>query len=133
GLLADLGVSSHQFDIPERGFSIRFDAALDMRMNVNANTTARHIINKYDEHRLHQLFSNYGEIINARKLARTIVEKRADKPINTVEDLKQAVKMLVPPAKENQYLAQLFQALRIEVNEELEALKEMLLQCEEVI
>src|SRR5205823_6153679 len=97
------------------------------------NLTARHIINKYDEHRLHQLFSNYGEITNSKKLARTIVEKRGEKPINTVEELKQTVKTLVPPAKENQYLAQLFQALRIEVNEELDALKEMLLQCGEVI
>ena len=133
GLLADLGVSSHQFDVPDRGFSTRFNAELDMRMNTSAPLTAKDVINKYSEEHLRHIFSEYGEVANARKLASVIVSKRGEKPITTVDELKAIMAACVIKAKENQYLAQVFQALRIEVNSELDVLKEMLLQCGEVI
>ncbi|TZF81315.1 16S rRNA (cytosine(1402)-N(4))-methyltransferase RsmH [Pedobacter sp. BS3] len=133
GILADLGVSSHQFDQPERGFSIRFDAGLDMRMDQSATLTAAGIVNTYPEKELHRLFGEYGEIQNARSLAKTVVTARLNKPIDTVADLKSAIAGLIPKGKENKYLAQVFQALRIEVNQELAALQEFLQQSVEIL
>jgi 16S rRNA (cytosine1402-N4)-methyltransferase len=133
GILADLGVSSYQFDQPERGFSIRFDAELDMRMNQSADLTAKEVVNNYEEAELHRIFGVYGEIQNAKSLARTIVTARLNKPIVTVADLKNVIAGLIPRGKENKYLAQVFQALRIEVNQELEALKDFLVQSAEVL
>lgn len=133
GILADLGVSSHQFDQPERGFSIRFDADLDMRMDQAGSLTAREVVNNYTEEQLHRIFGIYGEIKNAKSLARTLVTVRLNKTIQTVADLKNAIGSLIPKGKENKYLAQVFQALRIEVNQELEALKEFLEQSVDVL
>ncbi len=133
GILADLGVSSHQFDQPERGFSIRFDADLDMRMDQAGTLTAKDVVNTYTEEQLHRIFGIYGEIKNARTLAHTLITQRLNKPIETVDDLKKAIAKLIPKGKENKYLAQVFQALRIEVNQELEALKEFLEQTVEVL
>ena len=133
GILADLGVSSHQFDQPERGFSIRFDADLDMRMDQGGSLTARDVVNSYTEEQLHRIFGIYGEIKNAKTLARTLVTVRLNKNIQTVADLKNAIGPLIPKGKENKYLAQVFQALRIEVNQELEALKEFLEQSVDVL
>ena len=123
GILADLGVSSYQFDQAERGFSIRFDAELDMRMNQSSGVSAKEVINTYTEAELHRIFGIYGEIQNAKSLANTVVTSRLNAPINTVADLKNAISARIPKGKENKYLAQVFQALRIEVNQELEALK----------
>ena len=133
GILADLGVSSHQFDQPERGFSIRFEADLDMRMDQAGSLTAKQIVNNYSEEQLHRIFGIYGEIKNAKTLANTLVTQRLNKPINTVDELKFAILKLIPKGKENKYLAQVFQALRIEVNQELEALKEFLEQSVDVL
>ncbi len=133
GILADLGVSSYQFDEAERGFSIRFDAELDMRMNRSSALTAKEVINTYAEADLHRIFGIYGEIQNARSLANTIATARLSAPINTVADLKNAIAARIPRGKENKYLAQVFQALRIEVNQELEALKDFLIQSAEVL
>jgi 16S rRNA (cytosine1402-N4)-methyltransferase len=133
GILADLGVSSHQFDQPERGFSIRFDADLDMRMDQGTLLTAKQVVNTYSEEQLHRIFGIYGEIKNAKTLAQTLVTQRLNKSIDTVDQLKSAIKKLVPKGKENKYLAQVFQALRIEVNQELEALKEFLEQTVDVL
>ena len=133
GILADLGVSSHQFDQPERGFSIRFDAELDMRMDQSTTLTAKEVINTYSEEDLHKIFGIYGEIKNAKTLAKTICTARLNGAINTVADLKQAIAKQTPKGKENKYLAQVFQALRIEVNQELEALREFLEQSVEVL
>lgn len=133
GILADLGVSSHQFDSAERGFSIRYDADLDMRMDQVADLDAKKIINEYAEEDLHRIFGMYGEIQNARTLAKTIATSRLTKRIETVADLKEVVKRHVPRGKENKYHAQLFQALRIEVNRELEALQEFLEQSVAVL
>ncbi|MBS1527606.1 MAG: 16S rRNA (cytosine(1402)-N(4))-methyltransferase RsmH [Bacteroidetes bacterium] len=133
GILADLGVSSFQFDQAERGFSIRFDAELDMRMNQADKLTAKDVVNTYSEADLHRILGIYGEIQNARSLARTIVTARLNAPINTVADLKNVIALLIPRGKENKYLAQVFQALRIEVNQELEALKDFLIQSAEVL
>ncbi|QKJ28759.1 16S rRNA (cytosine(1402)-N(4))-methyltransferase RsmH [Mucilaginibacter mali] len=133
GILADLGVSSFQFDQAERGFSIRFDAELDMRMNQSAELSAKDIVNTYAEADLHRIFGMYGEIQNSKTLAKTIVTARLNAPINTVADLKSAIQNLIPRGKENKYLAQVFQALRIEVNQELEALKDFLTQSAEVL
>lgn len=129
GLLADLGVSSHQFDEADRGFSIRFNASLDMRMDQRGDITARDILNKYEEHSLIKVFREYGELNNARRLAYLIVQARKLSPIDTVDELKKIASAAAPRAKENTFYAQLFQALRIEVNEELEVLKSMLLQA----
>jgi len=120
GILADLGVSSYQFDQAERGFSIRFDAELDMRMNQSGSLSAKEVVNTYSEADLHRIFGIYGEIQNAKSLAKIIVTARLNAPINTVADLKNAIVNLIPRGKENKYLAQVFQALRIEVNQELE-------------
>jgi len=133
GILADLGVSSHQFDEAGRGFSIRFDADLDMRMDQISDLDAKRVLNNYDEDRLHTIFGMYGEIQNAKSLAKTIVTARLLKPIHTVADLKAVVARSVPRGRENKYFAQLFQALRIEVNKELEALQEFLMQAEAVL
>ena len=133
GILADLGVSSHQFDQADRGFSTRFDAELDMRMDQSATLTAKQVVNTYDEAALHKIFGMYGEIQNAKSLARTIVTARLNAPINTIADLKTAIAGLIPRGKENKYLAQVFQALRIEVNQELEALQDFLMQTADVL
>lgn len=133
GILADLGVSSHQFDQPERGFSIRFDADLDMRMDRAGAFTAKDVVNNYTEEQLHRIFGIYGEIKNAKSLARNLVTFRLNKAIQTVADLKTAIGSLIPKGKENKYLAQVFQALRIEVNQELEALKEFLEQSVDLL
>ena len=133
GILADLGVSSHQFDAADRGFSIRFDADLDMRMDQVSDLDARKLLNTYPEEDLHRIFGMYGEIQNAKSLAKTIVTGRLQKEIQTVSELKQMIKSLVPKGKEHKYHAQVFQALRIEVNKELEALQEFLLQTESVL
>lgn len=133
GILADLGVSSHQFDTSERGFSTRFDGPLDMRMDKEAGKTAREILNTYAEEDLHKLFGIYGEVKNAKTLARTIVLKRASQELSTIGQFKQAIASCMPKGKENKYLAQVFQALRLEVNDEMKALEEMLLQTAEVL
>jgi len=127
GILADLGVSSHQFDEPERGFSIRYNAELDMRMDKRQARTASDVVNHYGEQQLHKLFEQYGEVTNAKTLAKTIVEVRRSSSIKTVDDLKNALRGIVK-GNPNKYFAQVFQALRIEVNEELTALRELLQQ-----
>ncbi|EEI91824.1 S-adenosyl-methyltransferase MraW [Sphingobacterium spiritivorum ATCC 33300] len=128
GILADLGVSSHQFDAADRGFSIRFDADLDMRMDQVSDLDAKKVLNTYAEEDLHRIFGMYGEIMNAKSLAKTVVTARLSAPIETVAGLKEVIRKLVPKGKEHKYHAQVFQALRIEVNKELEALQEFLLQ-----
>jgi 16S rRNA (cytosine1402-N4)-methyltransferase len=132
GLLADLGVSSHQFDEAERGFSIRFDAAMDMRMDRRTERTAFTILNTYEEAKLHKLFEQYGEVTNAKTLARHIVQVRKSQSLRTIEGFKQAIRESVK-GNPNKYFAQVFQALRIEVNDEIGALKELLLQLSSVI
>lgn len=132
GILADLGVSSHQFDAGERGFSTRSNAPLDMRMNVMQSLDAKKVINEYDEEVLADIFYYYGELREARKLARDIVHHRKSKTIETTEDLKKLFSYL-PPHKVNKFYAQLFQAIRIEVNQELEVLKEMLVQSYKIL
>ncbi len=126
GLLADLGVSSHHFDDEERGFSFRFDAPLDMRMNERAGTTAADIVNRYAEEQLADVFYLYGEMKNSRRLAAAIVKARANQSILTIDDLLRVVKPLMPREREKKDLARVFQALRIEVNHEMDALREML-------
>ncbi|HVD97345.1 MAG TPA: 16S rRNA (cytosine(1402)-N(4))-methyltransferase RsmH [Cytophagaceae bacterium] len=133
GLLADLGISSHQIDSAERGFSTRFNAELDMRMDRSAEKSAKDIIATYSEKDLHKIFGMYGEVTNAKTLAATIVKLRANNKINTVEQLKEGIRQLAPRGKENKYYAQVFQALRIEVNDELKALEEMLTQSAELL
>lgn len=133
GILADLGVSSHQFDAADRGFSIRFDADLDMRMDQISDLDAKKVLNSYPEEELHRIFGMYGEIQNAKSLAKAIVTARLTKEIQTVAELKQVIQKLVPKGKEHKYHAQVFQALRIEVNKELEALQEFLSQTEQVL
>ena len=133
GILADLGVSSHQFDEPKRGFTIRAEGVLDMRMDQAATRSARDILNEYDEKDLIHLLSAYGEIRNARTLAREIVNYRLNQPIETNEQLKAIALKLAPKGRDLKYLAQVFQAIRIEVNEELEVLKEFLTQAGEIL
>ncbi|WP_438972445.1 16S rRNA (cytosine(1402)-N(4))-methyltransferase RsmH [Polaribacter sp.] len=128
GVLADLGVSSHQFDEAERGFSIRFDGDLDMRMNQKSKISAKEVINDYSEEKLAEVLFLYGELRNSRKLARTIVHERKNKVIETSFQLKEVLKAFLPNAREHKILAQIFQAIRIEVNEELAVLKEFLMQ-----
>jgi len=127
GIMADLGVSSHQFDEAARGFSTRFDADLDMRMDQRQRITAADILREFSEAQLHKLFEQYGEVTNSKTLARTIVEKRQVAPIRTISELKKAVEVIVK-GNPQKYFAQVFQALRIEVNDELGALKELLQQ-----
>jgi 16S rRNA (cytosine1402-N4)-methyltransferase len=133
GLLADLGVSSHQFDEADRGFSTRFDAKLDMRMDQNAKQTASDILNTYSEEDLKRIFKLYGEVDNAGKLAYVIFHARKERQIETVNDLKITIDKCVRRGKENQYYAQVFQALRIEVNKELDVLKDLLIQSLDVL
>ena len=133
GLLADLGVSSHHFDDETRGFSFRFDAPLDMRMNKRAGKTAADILNDYDEEQLADIFYIYGELKNARKIAAAIVKARAERPIETTGDLMRLAEKLLPREREKKDAAKLFQALRIEVNHEMDALKEMLNGAKEVL
>lgn len=132
GILADLGVSSHQFDEAERGFSIRFDALLDMRMDQRQTKKAVDILNEYSEQQLHKLFEQYGEVTNSKTLARTIVETRGSAQLKTIGSLKNVLSPIVK-GNPNKYLAQVFQALRIEVNDEMVALKEMLEQVPSVL
>jgi 16S rRNA (cytosine1402-N4)-methyltransferase len=128
GILADLGVSSHQFDEVERGFSTRFDGELDMRMNQSSKMSAKKIINTYTEEMLAKILFMYGELRNSRAIAHTIVEARADGVIETSFQLRKLLQKFLPKAKAHKILAQIFQAIRIEVNEELEVLKEFLIQ-----
>ena len=125
-IFADLGVSSHDFDVPDRGFSFRFEGKLDMRMNQNAKTDAGNIINEYSEEQLELVFRMFGEIKNSRQLASLICKKRNETRIKTTTQLKEIVSECTPRAIENKYPAQVFQALRIEVNHEMEALQEFL-------
>lgn len=128
GVLADLGVSSHQFDEAERGFSTRFEGDLDMRMNQKSKKSAQEVINKYSEEQLAAILFAYGELRNSRKIARLVVHDRGNKKIETSFQLKEALKTVLPKAKEHKILAQIFQAIRIEVNEELDVLKDFLEQ-----
>ena len=132
GLLADLGVSSHQFDEAERGFSIRFDAALDMRMDQRQALTAADIVKKYSEQQLHKMFEQYGEVTNAKTLAKTIVQLRNTTQLNTIDAFKNALRGVVK-GNPNKYFAQVFQALRIEVNDEIGALKDLLQQLPKLL
>lgn len=134
GILGDLGVSSHQFDVAERGFSIRFDSKLDMRMNQKNPLSAYEVINEYNENKLIALFRNYGELQNAGKLGKLIVnERQLQGPVKTTEQFKQLIKPCLPKFDESKYLAKVFQAIRMEVNAEMEALEECLTQCVEVL
>ena len=133
GVLADLGISSHQIDSPERGFSTRFDGPLDMRMDQSLKITASKVLNEYSEDRIHKIFGMYGELKNAKTAARLVTQSRAVKAIETTGDLKRTLAAIAPRGKENKYFAQVFQALRIEVNEEMKALEDFLFQCSEVI
>ena len=133
GILADLGVSSHQFDEAERGFSTRFDADLDMRMNKDVGISAFEVINNYDEEKLSAILFQYSEMRNARAIARKIVEARLEKKIKTSFELKKVLNEFVPKAVEHKVLAQIFQGIRIEVNQEIEVLKEFLLQVPEIL
>lgn len=133
GILADFGVSSHQFDVAERGFSTRFEADLDMRMNQDSKLSAFHVINKYDEDQIKEVFYQYGELRQAPAMARVIVEERATQEIKSGDHLKEVLKKFVKHKNEHKVLAQIYQAIRIEVNQEIEALKELLLQAPEVL
>jgi 16S rRNA (cytosine1402-N4)-methyltransferase len=132
GILADLGVSSYQFDTAERGFSFRFDGALDMRMKVHSHFTAAHILNTASAERLQKIFSEYGEVRNAKTLSEKMVEARLQKPFKTIQDLLTVCEPLIR-GERHRYLAQVFQSLRIEVNDELEALKDLLQQSAQVL
>jgi 16S rRNA (cytosine1402-N4)-methyltransferase len=133
GILADLGVSSHQFDVPERGFSTRFDADLDMRMSKRNELDASKVINEYDEANLKRVFLDYGELKAAPALAKTIFEAREIKPIHTTDELKLVLGRFLPEQFKNKVLAQIYQAVRIEVNQEMEVLKEFLEQSLEIL
>lgn len=133
GILADLGISSHQIDTPERGFATRFDADLDMRMDQQAAISAKQVLNNGTEQELHRILGMYGEITNARTVATAIVSARANRPLQTINDLKTALQRYAPRGKENKFFAQVFQAIRIEVNEELKVLEEFLEQVPEIL
>lgn len=133
GILGDFGVSSHQFDVAVRGFSTRFEADLDMRMNQDSNFSAYTVVNKYEENQLREVLANYGELRSAPGMAKVIVEARQENKIKTSEQLKKVLSRFLPAHKENKILAQIYQAIRIEVNQELEALKEFLLQTNEIL
>jgi len=133
GILADLGVSSFQINVPERGFSTRFEGPLDMRMNIKAALDARIVVNEYSEEELIRIFNTYGELFNARKIARAITSSRINEAINSTGDLKNLIYHYLPRGKENKNLAKVFQALRIEVNDELGALKALLEQSVELL
>ena len=132
GILGDFGVSSHQFDVAERGFSTRYDAKLDMRMDQEGLLSAYEVINEYEEEALKKVFYEYGELKNAPKLAKVIVEAREEAPIKTGEELKELLLPLLFKGKEFKILAQIYQAIRIEVNQEIEVLKEFLKQTEQL-
>jgi 16S rRNA (cytosine1402-N4)-methyltransferase len=133
GVLADLGISSHQIDSPERGFSTRFDGPLDMRMNKKSSLTAARVLNEYSPAALHKIFGMYGEVKNAKTLAERVAQQRAVKKLDTSADLIDVLNSLAPRSREFKYYAQVFQALRIEVNQEMQALEEFLMQCGEII
>ncbi|WP_435134300.1 16S rRNA (cytosine(1402)-N(4))-methyltransferase RsmH [Formosa sp. A9] len=133
GVLADFGVSSHQFDVAERGFSTRFESDLDMRMNQNNQLSAYHVVNEYEEGQLRDVLWQYGELRSAAAMAREIVKQRELEPVKTSEQLKAILRRFLPPRKENKILAQIYQAIRIEVNQEIEVLKEFLLQTPEIL
>lgn len=133
GILADLGISSHQIDSPDRGFSTRFDGPLDMRMDVQGPVTAANILNEYSEEQLHKIFGMYGELRNAKTAAKVIVQTRLQKKFERNFDLLKVLKPIAPRGKDFKYYAQVFQALRIEVNKEMEALESFLMQCGEVM
>lgn len=133
GILADLGVSSHQFDVAERGFSTRFEAGLDMRMNQNSELSAYNVVNEYDDANLRRVFLDYGELKNAPAIARTILEAREDGPIKTTDDLKFVLGRFLPDQFKNKILAQMYQAIRIEVNQEMDVLKEFLSQSLDIL
>ncbi|MCB2197275.1 MAG: 16S rRNA (cytosine(1402)-N(4))-methyltransferase RsmH [Bacteroidetes bacterium] len=133
GLLADLGVSSHHFDNPDRGFSFRFEGELDMRMNQSATMSAKEVVNNYEEEKLAKVFWEYGELKNSRKLARAVVEQRKTKKIETIKEFTDILMPYLPKHAEHKFLAKVFQALRIEVNREIEFLKDMLLQTIDTI
>ncbi|WP_072318771.1 16S rRNA (cytosine(1402)-N(4))-methyltransferase RsmH [Sinomicrobium oceani] len=133
GVLGDFGVSSHQFDVPERGFSTRFEAGLDMRMSRKNDLSAYDVINVYEEEELREVLQLYGELKNARAMARVISEARKEEPVKTTEQLKKVLKRFLPANKEHKILAQIYQAVRIEVNREIEVLREFLLQMPELL
>lgn len=133
GILADLGVSSHQFDVPERGFSTRFDADLDMRMNQNDALNAYKVVNEYDEPNLKRVFLEFGELKNAGAIASTILASRESQPIKTTDELKEVLSQFLPAKFSNKILAQMYQAIRIEVNQEIDVLKEFLTQSLEIL
>jgi 16S rRNA (cytosine1402-N4)-methyltransferase len=133
GILGDLGVSSHQFDVPERGFSTRFDAELDMRMSQKNELDAYKVVNEYDDANLRRVFYDYGELKNAPALSRTIIESRQHHPIKTTDELKEALAKYLPEKVRNKVLAQIYQAIRIEVNQEMDVLKEFLEQSLEIL
>ena len=133
GILADLGISSHQIDTADRGFSTRFDAQLDMRMDTQQEQSAKSVVNEYSFEELHKIFGIYGELRNARTVAQAIVSARGAGSINTIKELKAALQSYAPRGKENKFFAQVFQALRIEVNEELKVLEEFLVQVPEIL
>ena len=133
GVLADLGVSSHQIDSPERGFSTRYDGPLDMRMDGNISQTAAGVLNTYSEEMLHKVFGMYGELRNAKTVARLVTQHRVQRKFERTGDLKDALKVVAPRGREYKYFAQVFQALRIEVNDEMQALVNFLHQCGEVL
>jgi 16S rRNA (cytosine1402-N4)-methyltransferase len=133
GILADLGISSHQIDEPTRGFSTRFEGDLDMRMSSGMDISAKEVLNTYEESKLHKIFGIYGEIKNAKTLAQAVVSERTMKPFSTTEGFKELLKRFAPRGKEFKYFAQVFQALRIEVNDEMGALEDMLKQTVEAL
>jgi 16S rRNA (cytosine1402-N4)-methyltransferase len=133
GILADLGVSSHQFDVPERGFSTRFDADLDMRMSQKNDLNAYRVVNEYDGANLRRVFLDYGELKNAPVLSRTIIESRENHPIKTTDELKDVLAKFLPERVRNKILAQIYQAIRIEVNQEMDVLKEFIEQSLEIL
>lgn len=133
GILGDFGVSSHQFDVAERGFSLRFEADLDMRMDQEGEISAYHVVNEYSEEDLRSILSLYGEVRNAKGIAAQIVSARSEEPIKTTEELRVALQRFLPKHREHKVLAQIYQAIRIEVNQEIEVLKEFLLQTQELL
>jgi len=133
GILGDLGVSSHQFDVPERGFSTRFDAELDMRMSQKNDLNAYKVVNEYDDTNLRRVFYDYGELKNAPALSRTIIEARHHRPIKTTDEFKEVLAKYLPEKVRNKVLAQIYQAIRIEVNQEMDVLKEFLEQSLEIL
>ncbi|WP_313807996.1 16S rRNA (cytosine(1402)-N(4))-methyltransferase RsmH [Flavobacterium sp.] len=133
GILGDFGVSSHQFDVAERGFSTRFEAELDMRMNQKSEVSAYHVVNEYEENELRRIFAEYGELTTAKGIAYAIVNARKEQPIKNSEQLKKVLSKFLPAHKSNKILAQIYQAIRIEVNQEMDVLKEFLEQSLEVL